>query len=322
MAFKKSFLLAALLAGIGTVPATLAGGPDQVMPPVVLPTYFNGFYAGLGGGVSDANADLSATSTISNSSDYIVDDALSFSLLHQTNVTASETFGMGTVDVGYSRVFGRRFYLGLEFIGTYNSDDIVASTSTTANRSDRVFLAQLDLNARLTHSIRVHFNDFEPNLVLEPGLLINDRAVLYGIVGMTWNKVKASVNSAFSATASVSNAITGDLIEAVSSSSSISSTQTKDKTYFTVGAGLKGMITERLALRMDYRYINYGTISQNRSRTFTFNRHRRALNADGAIDAIDSFERHDDPSAIHRHYSQFQIFKHVVSLGLDYYFTS
>lgn len=276
MAFKKTFLLAALLAGIGTVPATLAGGPDAVMPPVVLPTYFNGFYAGLGGGVSDANADLNATSVITHAIDFRYIDIIN-TLTHQTNVTASETFGMGTVDVGYSRVFGRRFYLGLEFIGTYNSDDIYASTSTTANKVVLQGPFVFDTTARLSHNIRVHFNDFEPNLVLEPGVLINDRAVLYGIVGMTWNKVRTTLNSTLTFNSSVYNSlegVAGDLADFISTTHSAGSTQTKDKTYFTVGAGLKGMITDRLALRMDYRYINYGTITQSRTNTFELFGHR------------------------------------------------
>lgn len=144
-----------------------------------------------------------------------------------TNVSPSAhpDHGFGGFHLGYGQVFNRNYYLAAEFnmgiwAGTDSESDVTIDVSGTATPA--TFSAELQRD----FSIYARFGY----------LLEEERGLLYGLLG--WNHMIQTVSLA-TATA------------AAASDFGINS--------FTYGAGYQRRVADNVSLRLQYRYIDYGS---------------------------------------------------------------
>ena len=257
---------------------------------------FNGFYAGvsIGGSGTNGSEQVSDTGTISS------DGLFQFNALGHTvrgAFSSSDPLGVssnhaqrknqfsGAIFAGYSYAC-EPYYIGAEIFvkGSHykaktssnalfalNVDAFaeVESTTLAAPVSDFDVEASVDAPYTVSSSMRTKLNPVEFGIDLRPGVLLTCDSLLYGRVGVAFNKLRLDVDTTSSVALNASAEVTGDngaiiIAGGVSRGPFLTETiasRSKKVAAFRIGGGLEQRFCDCLYLRLDYTFTHYGKIS-------------------------------------------------------------
>lgn len=192
----------------------------------------DGFYAGVGGGYGFGNFDAALSTTAGGESD--------------GGFVASPRNGFGSVYVGYGEIFDERYYVAAEF-----SLGLWAGGVRSGDVNIRPLIDQLDVltsGASLPSVVNGQFSagpkqDFA--IYSRVGYLLPEhRGLLYALLGWTYGVQTVSMSTE----------------GFTSGSRSIAATYADDNvglSAITYGVGLEMPVAQSVAVRIQYRYINY-----------------------------------------------------------------
>jgi outer membrane immunogenic protein len=221
---KKVMLGAVALAAIGVAPALAADLPARVYmkaPPIVAIYDWTGFY--VGGNIGYSWGRSSDTSTVTNAAGTIL-------------ATDSGTSNLNGVVVGGQVGYNwqrQNWVLGLE-----------ADIQGTGERGSRDFFYRpgLSFNALVLPPVPVALTqqiDWFGTVRGRAGVLVSPRVLLYATGGLAYGEVRSS--------------------EVIGLFPGLSSTNTN--VGWTVGAGIEGMIDANWTAKLEYLYVDLGTVS-------------------------------------------------------------
>ena len=214
-------------------------------------TVFNGFYAGIEGGLlqdrANVNSSTSARFIFSTNTGTLTDS--------QSPHVAKDT-GIGSVVVGYGHLLGASpLYLGVDMFANFGHQDLVANY----NVNDAVLRTFAPANplgpAKLiTGSAQVDLNSVEWGGDLRPGILLGPTTLLSGIVGVAVNQLKLTANNTFQFS---------DLFQSSPdiTISPLTASGRKNVIALRLGAGLEEYLGQHLSVNVDYIYTDYGNIN-------------------------------------------------------------
>lgn len=198
--------------------------------------YFNGFYAGLGGGLVSS----SAHTTVSNELSLSANDYEFFPIdITTREATNYDVTGTGELFAGYGKTFNDKFYFGLELFGklTPNVEMSTDSTSlTTELYSDGVD------SLESTTSI----SNYSFGGDLRFGYLITPKIMTYVLLGT--NVAEIENETTYRGVPSEDGSFDGVL----------SSSSSNWKAGLTPGIGIEGMVTDKLSVRAQFAYTYWG----------------------------------------------------------------
>lgn len=209
----------------------------------------NGFYAGVSAGENQMNADLNASSHAA----YVNSPIGNGNNLISNGQTADikRNSVIGDIYVGYGhQLWQRPFYLAGELFANLSRRDVVSNNS--AEWVSQFFTEDTTLSS----SSNVKLNQGEFGVDLLPGFLFgkNYNDMLYGRVGVAFNKLVLDTNSLLNVTSLIAGA-------PVSALSSLDTGDCKSVAGLRVGAGFEKYFGHNLAFHTDYIYTNYGKVS-------------------------------------------------------------
>lgn len=207
---------------------------------------FNGYYGGISGGIMRTESKItnSVLSQFSNS-----ESDFNFLVLEQNNIYTHKTDGTGDIFLGYGHFFGNtNFYWAGEIFFNW------AQRKNTLNNQEYFREPETDADSELfttTNTLRLQNSEF--GLDFRPGYLFDTNTMVYGRIGVAFNKVKNTISSNFTF---FDNNPPGPIYD---NSASIS--QSKQKAALRLGLGLEQMVTKNVAVTADYIYTYYGKVS-------------------------------------------------------------
>lgn len=209
---------------------------------------FCGFYAGvsLGGAFRSGAGHTSSTTSITSGTDTLT-------ATRDLKFDARKNAFLGSFAVGYGYEWCDDLYLGLEgFVnGSSHHSHTPTETTTLSDTDDGV-------TETLTYSnrVRAKLHSAEVGIDLRPGYVLCKNTMLYGRVGVAYNRLTLSSDPTFS------------FVEGTTSlPGSVSLRGHKNRGAFRIGGGLERMFCDNFAIRMDYVYTYYGKVSNTRSFT-------------------------------------------------------
>lgn len=259
---------------------------------------FDGAYLGAGLGGSFTRGDLKAEPN--SAADFDPQEGAPpndiSAALSATNTLKRNSFA-GNLYAGYGHAW-QPLYLGVEaFIKLANYKmNYAASTTATKTAGGGSYT----LTDNLATASEVKLNPLEFGIDLRPGVLVTPNTLLFGRLGVAFNKL--TLNS----TTTTSGEYTNGAGFTKNFSGAITNTASKSVPGLRLGLGLEQHLNEHLALRLDYVYTYYGKISTNNSTA--------PLIDDGSGTGTVTGTVTDHTSAI--------VSNHTVMLGLSYYFGS
>ena len=234
---KKRLLAAAALAAFSASAIVQADSTT--------PCDFIGFYAGISGGATYTigKQNISSPTTFNQS------NTTTINLINNNHV--AQVHGTGGINLGYSYVWGW-FYLGAELGGYYapahlTQDSLFSLHTTDAETGTPRMMGDLTVNSKLK------VKKWEWTADLMPGVLLCDSFLLFGRVGVTYNKMNLQTNSLFHIT-SATNLPPFDLSFPLLSSSN------KNRAALRLGLGLSHYISDNIVLNANYIYTYYGKV--------------------------------------------------------------
>jgi opacity protein-like surface antigen len=215
------------------------------------------FYVGaaMGGFFSSSNINITALSDLDPnnlSHTPLLPEMVDFSSnrnLKKNNLKGSFYAGLGN--------FWANYYLGLEFLADipkYNAE-------TNINLSDFVIAGKFQKpgTAALNMQEKVTLTSPQFGLDVRPGVIIPNGALLYARIGLNYARLKINGIT----TGSGNGSVTLDNTYSVT----LPSQATKNHVNLRVGGGFEKPISSKLALRLEYIFVDYGAISINNSIT-------------------------------------------------------
>ena len=253
---------------------------------------FNGFYVGAAIGGSFGNGTENASTTAdadvpwqwayqdninqANSYNYLGSYGIDFPDLNTNRNGLRKNSFAGSIFAGYG--FGcEPFYIGAEiFVKGANFKTRSSNSDSSGSRliiNDGNVLpgpgaAWFGSNTTqsLSSDTHIKLNPIEFGIDLRPGVLLTCDTLLYGRVGVTWNKISVRTDSSASVTF---NSATPDIgFSAIGATAAVSPALTvgnsisnkKTKAAFRVGGGLEQIFCDCLAVRLDYTFTYYGKV--------------------------------------------------------------
>ncbi len=208
---------------------------------------FDGFYAGINAGAAFTTGKISNTSSATFINLFDNNNQLASS----QSVNVASTQGGGSIFAGYGQMLGcSSFYLAGEIFGnTYQRESTLRDYAFHAEPDD-----DEDFES-LTTRTKANLNNGEFGIDLRPGvLLLGNHTLLYGRVGVAFNKLHLNSDNDFSFTFLGSD-------PPITTDSFLSESQTKSVSALRLGLGLESYICKNLALTVDYIYTSYGKIN-------------------------------------------------------------
>lgn len=155
--------------------------------------------------------------------------------------------GLGAVQFGLGYTY-ERMYLGLEISGQFSNGSFGSADNVFHFNGENDETPNSESNGE-TH---LRMSDFEPTIDLMPGFFLTENSLLYLRVGAAFNRIKLkdlehnnSINNRPGVTPSVFD---------------ITTSASEDVVALRLGLGLEHRLTEKLSIRMDYAYTQYGDI--------------------------------------------------------------
>lgn len=221
-----------------SVMTAFAGGPEIIAPVDPVISNFNGLYVGLGTGSRQGEFRATSTNQLGIPND-------PSPLIFSHAVRSHDGDILGNAFIGFGHSF-QMVYLAGEVYGNLNKLQVSSSTLSVIPSG---------VNVNFTNSVRAHLNNIEGGADLRPGLLVTPSTLLYGRVGVAFNKLYLNPIS-------IGQQIGGPGFINASSSKS------KSTANLRIGGGFEQMLGHNFSIRADYIYTDYGRINANGGGTF------------------------------------------------------
>jgi outer membrane immunogenic protein len=254
IAMKRILVASAAVASLLTATSALAADlPAPVYtkaPPIVVPVYdWTGFYIGLNGGYSWGNSFTTYTTPV-------------VALPTFTTSQSMDGWVFGG-QAGYNWQFNRSWVLGIEGdIDATGQDGTATLDPNTTVTTFRAFTTNVSPLITTTTTTTGTFEDklsWLGTLRGRVGYLPDPRVLLYVTGGLAVGEVKSTsgVATTTTVTSSLGATVLGTATTAASALASSSSTQAG----WTVGAGIEGAIGGNWTAKLEYLYVDLGTIN-------------------------------------------------------------
>ena len=215
---------------------------------------FHGLYVGGSGGGSF----LTATSNVSSSTMIDFPNTL-FGTREYTSgpfnsvTSLKNNSGIGALFVGYGLDF-KRLYIGAEGFVNYSNYQMTGFGNTGSTRFFSNFNQSYILNDHWESTIKA--SPFQFGLDLRPGFLLKPEMLFYGRVGFASVKLTQSGKSEGAAVYSFGGFSN-------SYPFALNPSNTSNKIALRLGTGFEYYFLPKWSARMDYIYVNYGTVNSN-----------------------------------------------------------
>lgn len=251
-------------------------------PPLTMPRYFDGFYLGLGGGVTHTTGDLENESMdqINMAMDGEIDIAglsgkwtLNSNSLIKNNLNkdAGETSLAGNVFAGFGRTFlpqhmHSAFYIGIEGFARYNPTEINTkhnqenNAQVTGTYDDGTNQVYFSANTAITSIVSIETkNDFSFGAIGRIGYVVNPRTMIYLLGGFDYSRFHVNVDHNISM--QTSGSVNSNPLPTMNASASYDYSFHRDLFGVMPGVGIETMLTDKLSLRAQYVYSYFGKFS-------------------------------------------------------------
>jgi outer membrane immunogenic protein len=234
---RRDFVMKRLTIGLlalGFCSVGFANG--AYVPPPEPINYFDGFYIGIGAGLSHAAADA----TVSTTETYPINDLGLISYPESLDADLGEINGAGNLFVGWGKTFGNNsdVYFGVELFGKY------VPTSMSAQHVNQILYSGI-VGYDASFDIELS-NDYSFGGDLRLGYLIAPKIMIYALAGLDIGEFDCRVHRV-----------------AVSTGEPQSFNYSgKADTWlygFMPGVGMETMLTDDVSVRAQYTYTYYGS---------------------------------------------------------------
>ena len=207
---------------------------------------YSGFFGGISGGMSNTFGRLNGNSNIT-----FIDNATVHT--NTLGVVGNKIRGShfkeaGDVKLGYSGLFGNRFFLGGELGVGYLPGHLKGKFNSNSSANDG---AGSFFNATLQIDARGKLRSWEYVADLTPGVLLCDTFLLFVRVGVAVNRIRLDTNTTFQYTDSI---LTNVNLQMPLSAK-------KRRAALRLGVGVAHYIADNLILNVNYTYTYYGKIT-------------------------------------------------------------
>lgn len=212
---------------------------------------FNGYYGGLGVGVLQTNARVSSSTSATYANLYDTENVLASS---QSGVNLYGHNGTAAIYLGFGHFFGdSNFYWAAEVFGNW------ASRKKTLNNWAYHSQPNDDEDFEsITTATTVKLQSGEWGIDLRPGFLFDTNTMVYGRIGVAFNRLTNDTSNIFSFT---KNPAPESIATFATYESPLSQSKKKSMTSLRLGVGIEHLITDNLAVTADYIYTYYGKAS-------------------------------------------------------------
>lgn len=263
-------------------------------------TLFNGYYGGVMGGIMQTDTQISASSSAAYNTFFFTDKELA---LAQSNVNVFKYSGAGAIYLGYGHFIPNScFYLAGEIFGNWAVRN--NALRNHAYHSDLDVFFGDNHHESLTNLTSTKLRNSEFGIDIRPGFMMDTNTLLYGRIGLAFNKLTTKNTNDF--------AYTGLLPvfpPLTTSHSFLNQSKTKNKTALRLGIGLEYHVAENLSVTADYIYTYYGKVNTSAVGDTTFN------NGEDFDRAIPNFVKDGSTTQ-----SSSRMYTQTAMLGLKYYF--
>lgn len=235
---------------------------------------FNGFYVGghLGGELLDGRQPGMGFGSLTTAAQNI------YTSNHNTDYFDERLTADLCAGLGWRY---RCIYAGFEIFGKYARHHV-----DEVYQSNHIFPAEPASEGIFGHNNAV-LGSWQYGIDFRPGILLTPQTLFYGRIGVTSTKIKFNTH------------ITNELVESATTFDvSSSDSQHKHGHYLRCGLGMEQFLTPHLAVRWDYIFTNYRSLSAQSSNSGT--------SAGNTLDV--------------RSTDQLHLKTHALTLGLGYYF--
>lgn len=222
------------------------------------PGLFNGYYGGVAGGVMRTESKISASATSTYANRYDEASVLAYS---QDDVRVHKYTGVGDIYLGFGHfVNDSYFYLAGEIFANFahRNNSLNNWVFHSSPNDDRDFES---ISANTTMKLR----NTEYGVDIRPGYLMDTNTLVYGRIGVAFNKVKNDTTNTFSFTSTRAVITPGNK----NFVTTLNQSKNKNVTGLRLGIGLEHKITDTLAITADYIYTYYGKASTSGVATTT-----------------------------------------------------
>lgn len=203
-------------------------------------TPFDGFYAGVGVGGSQADLDMKQTFNLNP----VVGGSQIFNITGTNNGNASDNSWLGNINLGYGHVFNQKFFLGVE--ADANFQKLEADVNRNLQESQSALSIQAKSRTKLNNAL---------SLTLDPGFVFHDNTLFYGKIGPAWGDFSTKSSVAYSQTINPGTTL----------SANPSASDSGYENGLLLGLGMEHYVSKALSLKLEYTHINYGGISTGNS---------------------------------------------------------
>jgi outer membrane immunogenic protein len=230
-------------AGPAPVTAYAAAAPILKAPPALVASSWSGPYLGLGTGIRSSKTDASVTRWTDNVTDQLAPCAAIIAAVGGCvfGEPLNDTAWRGSVYGGFNWQFAPQLVGGVE------ADWGFADKTTTL--AGMTYPVNGFFGGRLTDTFSVK-TGWDASLRGRIGVLAHPAVLVYATGGAAWLRVESTTVCGFDC----------DIAPAVI-------TQTHTKAGWTAGVGLEAMLWSNWMVRGEYRYADFGTISNTDTRT-------------------------------------------------------
>ncbi len=200
---------------------------------------FDGYYAGVMGGVLETNANMSV-SALAQYTPFFANNALA--TLTQDLVKTYRYKGMGEVYLGYGDFFyDSNYYWAIEIFGRIG---------TSKNTLNNTAIDNQDTNLLLSNSTSMRLKNFEYGADFLPGYLFDKNSLIYGRIGVAFNELTIENNTNFAFQSGPNNTAT-----------IINGAKSRESAFLRLGIGLEHKVCSNMSLTADYIYTYYGKLN-------------------------------------------------------------
>lgn len=262
-------------------------------------SYFDGFYAGVSGGILQTQSDFNSTAT-SLFQRPRPSGTLSAMVPFTVGGLADvyQDAAIGGLDIGYGHSLGHSpFYLAAEIYGNIADRNHKWSNNGYITEISTGGAGQMTFTANLRDVNEVKLNTGEFGIDLRPGIELSPYALLYGRIGAAFNHIDLKTNS----TLALTNLTNPDI-----SITTLGAHQSKNVTGLRLGGGITERVSRHVGIGANYVYTNYGHLTAQGVGNVT-----NLVDADFPVVA-DGFSRK----------TKVDVTSQAVLLDIDYYFNS
>lgn len=199
---------------------------------------FQGFdlNVGVGGGIASFDVKSPLELTLPNA----------FQIITNNGTKISDSNIIGSIGARYTSPSCKNFVLAIAASATV--DDL------EGKKTFQIREVNSDLNITAINRVKL-YNDLTVNL--QPGLVLDDQTLVYALLGARWGYFKTSTQ------ANYHQNLGGPIISATRPYT----TNSRHKAGFTLGLGIRRLITPHISLGAEYAFTDYGKVDSAGSTT-------------------------------------------------------